>query len=59
MNKRLFLLLVVFFLFGLLLSAAVPKIFVVYSYDEDYTWNSALADAVQETLEKVECETQY
>ena len=59
MTKSLTLILMATLLFGILLSAAVPKIFVVYSYDKDYAWNTALANAVQETLETVECETQY
>src|SRR6056297_2462169 len=57
MKKRLILILTAILLSGLILSAAVPTVFVVYSYDKDYAWNSALANAVQNTLESAECET--
>jgi len=59
MTKRLSLIMIATLFIGLFISAAAPKIFVVYSYDKDYAWNSALATSVQETLEKTECETKY
>ncbi len=58
MKKRLILILTAILLCGLVLSAAIPKVFVVYSYDKDYAWNSALANAVQNTLNSAECETE-
>ncbi len=58
MTKRLTLIIMFTIFLGVLLSAALPKIFVVYSYDKYYAWNTSLANAVQETLETVESEVQ-
>src|SRR6056297_71188 len=57
MKKRIILILMAILLSGIVLSAVIPKVFVVYSYDKDYAWNSALANAVQNTLEAADCET--
>ena len=58
MKKRLFLIITVTLFLGIILSAAIPKIFIVYSYDKDYAWNEALATSIERTLDSTACQIQ-
>lgn len=58
MKKRFLLIIMTAIFFGLYLSAAVPKIFIVYSYDKDYAWNAALSASIQKSLDMTECQIQ-
>ncbi|MFW6263704.1 MAG: hypothetical protein ACOC34_06695, partial [Thermotogota bacterium] len=58
--KKIFTIIVLFFvLISLLLATGTPKILVVYSYDSEYAWNSALDKSIRETLDKTDCEQRY
>ena len=48
-----------FVLISFTVAAGAPRVLVVYSYDSEYAWNSALDKSIRETLGNTDCEQRY